>query len=303
MRSVNANLFEINQAKARIKMAQKEGKTPAQADLDLVKSEKQNAFAIAQYADVITIEKFARHIATHGCVYSRADISAILYMAVDCMRELLLEGKKIRLGDLGDFSVNLSSKGAETADKFTAQNITGVNVMWDPGMEFKNLLADAEFNLVASRSAQAAVLKAIKAGQTTVDLTVPADPTDPSGGDGNGGGSGSDGGSDNEGTGSDGGSDNSGTGSDGGGSSVQKYILTVTSADTQMGSVTGGGEYEAGTQATVTAVANSGYQFKQWSDGNTSATRSVTVNSNLTLTATFEAESSGGVDPEEPPFS
>ncbi|MDD6750207.1 MAG: hypothetical protein PUF28_10370, partial [bacterium] len=54
-----------------------------------------------------------------------------------------------------------------------------------------------------------------------------------------------------------------------------------------MGSVTGGGEYEAGTQATVTAVANSGYQFKQWSDGNTSATRSVTVNSNLTLTATF----------------
>ena len=292
MRSVNANLFEINQAKGRIKMAQKMGQTPEQADLDLVATEKQNAFAIAQYADVMTIEKFARHIATHGCVYSRADISAILYMAVDCMREQLLEGKKIRLGDLGDFSVNLSSKGAETADKFTAQNITGVNVVWDPGMEFKNLLADAEFNLVASRNAQAAVLKAIKAGQTTVDLTVPADPTDPSGGDGNGGGSGSDGGS-----------DNGGTGSDGGGSSVQKYTLTVTSADSQMGSVTGGGEYEAGTQATVTAVANSGYQFKQWSDGNTSATRSVTVNSNLTLTATFEAESSDGVDPEEPPFS
>ena len=273
MRSVNANLFEINQAKGRIKMAQKMGQTPEQADLDLVATEKQNAFAIAQYADVMTIEKFARHIATHGCVYSRADISAILYMAVDCMREQLLEGKKIRLGDLGDFSVNLSSKGAETADKFTAQNITGVNVVWDPGMEFKNLLAEAEFNLVASRNAQAAVLKAIKAGQTTVDLTVPADPTDPSGGDGNGDGS------------------------------VQKYTLTVTSADNQMGSVTGGGEYEAGTQATVTAVANSGYQFKQWSDGNTSATRSVTVNSNLTLTATFEVESSGGVDPEEPPFS
>ena len=273
MRSVNANLFEINQAKGRIKMAQKMGQTPEQADLDLVATEKQNAFAIAQYADVMTIEKFARHIATHGCVYSRADISAILYMAVDCMRELLLEGTQIRLGDLGDFSVHLSSKGAETADKFTAQNITGVNVVWDPGMEFKNLLADAEFNLVASRNAQAAVLKAIKAGQTTVDLTVPADPTDPSGGDGNGGGS------------------------------VQKYTLTVTSADSQMGSVTGGGEYEAGTQATVTAVANSGYQFKQWSDGNASATRSLTVNSNLTLTATFEAESSGGVDPEEPPFS
>ena len=66
-------------------------------------------------------------------VYSRADISAILYIAVDCMREMLLEGKKIRLGDLGDFSLLLTSKGAEDADKFTAQNITGVKVQWEPG--------------------------------------------------------------------------------------------------------------------------------------------------------------------------
>src|SRR5574344_2748875 len=190
MRSVNANLFDINQAKARIKKAIEEGKQPQTADTELVKTEVQKAYAIAQYSEVMNIEKFAKHISTHGCVYSRADISAILYMAVDCMREQLLEGKKIRLGDLGDFSVNLSSKGAETADKFTAQNITGVNVMWDPGMEFKNLLADAEFNLVASRSAQAAVLKAIKSGQTTVDLTSPDNPSDnPSGGGSTSGGS------------------------------------------------------------------------------------------------------------------
>ena len=211
MRGVNANLFEINQAKSRIKAAQAAGKTPNSADTALVASEVQNAFAVAQYTDVMTIEKFARHIASHGCVYSRADISAILYLAVDCMREQLLEGKKIRLGDLGDFSVSISSKGAETADKFSAQNITGVNVVWDCGQEFKNLIADAEFNLVASRSAQAAVLKAIKAGQTTVDLTSP---DSPSGGGSEGstsGGSGSQTPS--------GGSDSGGSGSQGGGSS------------------------------------------------------------------------------------
>ena len=173
MRSVNANLFDINQAKSRINKAKENGETPSPEDVALVATERQNAFAIAQYADVMTIEKFAKHIATHGCVYSRADISAILYMAVDCMRELLLEGKKIRLGDLGDFSVSLQSKGAESADKFSAQNITGVNVNWECGSEFKNLLTDAEFNLVASRSAQAAVLKAIKAGETVVDLNNP----------------------------------------------------------------------------------------------------------------------------------
>ena len=80
MRSVNANLLEINQAKSRINQAKQEGKNPDQKDLDLVKTEKQNAFAISQYTDVMTIEKFAKHITSHGSVYSRADISAILYI-------------------------------------------------------------------------------------------------------------------------------------------------------------------------------------------------------------------------------
>ena len=193
MRSVNANLLEINQAK-------KDSKEPDKKDTDLVKTEKQNAFAISQYTDVMTIEKFAKHITSHGSVYSRADISAILYMAVDCMREMLLEGKKIRLGDLGDFSLLLSSKGAETADKFTAQNITNVKVQWEPGQQFKNLLDDAEFNLVASRSAQAAVIKAIREGKTNVDLNVPVTPDGGGDGDGTTGGGSNAGGSGTTGT-------------------------------------------------------------------------------------------------------
>ena len=211
MRSVNANLLAINQAKSRINQAKKEGKEPEKADLDLVKTEKQNAFAVSQYTDIMTIEKFAKHITSHGSVYSRADISAILYMAVDCMREMLREGKKIRLGDLGDFSVLLSSKGAEDADKFTAQNITDVKVQWEPGQQFKTLRDDAEFNLVASRSAQAAVLKAIKEGKTNVDLDAPTTPE--GGGDGTSGGGSTTGGTGGENT---GGSENTGgTGSDG----------------------------------------------------------------------------------------
>ena len=225
MRSVNANLLEINQAKSRINQAKKDGKEPDKKDTDLVKTEKQNAFAISQYTDVMTIEKFAKHITSHGSVYSRADISAILYMAVDCMREMLLEGKKVRLGDLGDFSILLASKGAETADKFTAQNITNVKVQWEPGQQFKNLLEDAEFNLVASRSAQAAVIKAIREGKTNVDLNVPETPDGGGDGDGTqGGGSGTTGtegsgtqGAGGSGTTGDQGTSGGNTGSEGGG--------------------------------------------------------------------------------------
>ena len=231
MRPVNANLFEINAAKGRIKKAIEDGKVPDVADTELVKTEVLKAYAIAQYSDVMNIEKFARHISTHGCVYSRADISAILYLAVDCMREQLLEGKKIRLGDLGDFSINLSSKGADTAEKFSSQYITGVNVIWEPGMEFKSLLADAEFNLVASRSAQAALLKAIKAGQNVVDITQPETPEDPDDNTSGGGNTGSGSGSDGSGSGSGSGSDNTGSGSSDSGS------------DSGSGSDTGGEDY------------------------------------------------------------
>ena len=275
MRSVNANLFEINQAKSRIKAAEKAGQAPSSEDVALVATEKQNAFAIAQYADVMTIEKFAKHIATHGCVYSRADISAILYMAVDCMREQLLEGKKIRLGDLGDFSVSLQSKGAESADKFSAQNITGVNVNWECGSEFKNLLADAGCNLVASRSAQAAVIKAIRAGETVVDLNNPTDGGDNPDGGNNGGGNGS---------------GTSGTG----GNTSRQYTLSVTSANTAQGTVSGGGTYSEGSRVNITATPKSGYQFDKWSDGNTQSTRTINVTKNESFVAQFIASAGSG---------
>lgn len=295
MRSVNANLFEINQAKSRINAAVKAGETPDPADEALVATERQNAYAIAQYADVMTIEKFAKHIATHGCVYSRADISAILYMAVDCMCEQLLEGKKIRLGDLGDFSVSLQSKGAETAKAFTAQNITGVNVVWDCGQEFKNLLADAEFNLVASRSAQAVVLKAVKAGETVVDLNAKTE------GDGGDGGETPDGGGSIP-TNPSGG--NTGGGTTEGGSSTRQYTISVTSANSAQGSVSGGGTYSEGSRVNISATPASGYAFDKWSDGNTQATRTINVSQNLSLTAQFKVADStepGGDGDEDRP--
>lgn len=169
---------------------------------------------MAQYAEVMDLSKFAKHISTHGCVYGHADINAVLNIAVDHIREELLEGKKIRLGALGDFYITLSSNGVADASTFTAQNITDVKVQWEPGQQFKTLRDEAEFNLVASRSAQAAVLKAIKEGKTSVDLNAPTTPE--GGGDGtSGGGSTTTGGGEN--TGGQGSESSGGTGSEGSG--------------------------------------------------------------------------------------
>ena len=271
-RAVNPNLFEINQAKTRINQAKAEGKQPDAKDVALVETVVTNYFATAQYTEVMTIEKFARHIADHGTTYSRADIMAILYMAVDCMREQLLEGKKIRLGELGDFSLSLSSKGAETAEKFSSQNIQRVTVCWEPGSEFRNLLADAEFNLVATRSAQAAVLKAIKEGKTNVDISAPVTPGNPGGG-----------------------SPSGGTSNPGGTTGqTKKCTLTVRSANESQGSVSGGGTFDEGSTQTVRATPKTGFAFDKWSDGSTQNPRTVKLTSDLTLTASFKAATTGG---------
>ena len=55
----------------------------------------KKAYANAQYSEIMTLDKFAEHISTHGSKYNRADIQAVLIQAVDCMREQLLAGQRI----------------------------------------------------------------------------------------------------------------------------------------------------------------------------------------------------------------
>ena len=133
-------------------------------------------YAFAQSNQVMNLDQFAKHIATHGCVYKRADISAVLTMAVDCLREMLLNGTKVQLGDLGNFYISFSSEGATTADEFNPLiHIKSVNVNWERGIGFLNLKEEAEFNQVAIRSVQKKVLQAVKKGETTVDLSKPSE--------------------------------------------------------------------------------------------------------------------------------
>ena len=135
------------------------------------KNEPAKYYASAQTNSVMNLNQFAKHIANHGSVYRRADIAAVLTMAVDCLREMLLNGTKVYLGDLGNFYISFSSEGAITAEEFNPDiHIKEVNVNWERGDAFLTLKEEAEFNLVAIRSVQKKVLQALKKGETTVTL-------------------------------------------------------------------------------------------------------------------------------------
>ena len=130
------------------------------------------AYAKAQMPELMTFEKFIDHIAKHNGVFTRGTVRGVVVDMCECLVEMLLEGKKVLLGELGSFWVSLTSEGAATMEEFTASKIKAVNIIFTPGSDFENLIGNAEFNLVASRVAQAATLKTEKSGGSTVDLAA-----------------------------------------------------------------------------------------------------------------------------------
>ena len=61
-----------------------------------------------------------------------------------------------------------------------------------------------------------------------------------------------------------------------------KYTVTLQGDNCTLN---GGGTYYEGTTVEISCVPNTGYYFVRWSDGNTNATRTITVTENITLTA------------------
>lgn len=66
------------------------------------------------------------------------------------------------------------------------------------------------------------------------------------------------------------------------------YEIVVSTNDSELGTVTGGGIYPEGAVITITATPIGYATFVKWDDGNTDATRTITVTANATYTAIFE---------------
>ena len=71
------------------------------------------------------------------------------------------------------------------------------------------------------------------------------------------------------------------------------YTLTVATADSTMGTATGGGTFLDGESADIKATSLPGHRFVAWSDGSPDSVRTLTVVCDTHLTAHFEPLTSG----------
>ena len=88
-------------------------------------------FAYPVIEETIDEEALSAHMASHNTPFSQGAIKGMLTDMVQCIHELLLEGKNVKLTNLAIFSIGIKNAkgGAENEEDFSVQkNIQGVKL-------------------------------------------------------------------------------------------------------------------------------------------------------------------------------
>ena len=99
--------------------------------------------------ETFDIERLAKHMSKHNTPYSAGVIKGVLADMVSCIKELILDGKNVKLDDLAIFSVGIVSKqGASSATDFSlANNVKGLKLRSRATGELSNAQINLEGQL------------------------------------------------------------------------------------------------------------------------------------------------------------
>ena len=87
-------------------------------------------FAYPVIEETLNLDSLAEHMSNHNSPYSKGVIKGLLTDMIGCIKELLLEGKNVKIDDLAIFSLGIKNKEmAVKEDDFTvSKNIGGVKL-------------------------------------------------------------------------------------------------------------------------------------------------------------------------------
>lgn len=80
---------------------------------------------------------------------SSVDVLAVIEAFIDLIPERVADGKIVRLGEFGSFSVTISSEGVEKAEEFTSALIRGNSLNFRPGKLVQKVLDTIEYSKVS----------------------------------------------------------------------------------------------------------------------------------------------------------
>ena len=144
----------------------------------LHENDPKKAYGNIQLTGLVNINELANHMNSHNSVFSKGTIVGVLTELSHCIREMLVQGYAVDLGDIGRFTPSIRTRGAVRREAFTVDNIIDLRVNFTKGAALLGLRRDAEFEETISRAAQKAALKAAKEGKTEADWTPKTDDED-----------------------------------------------------------------------------------------------------------------------------
>jgi len=101
---------------------------------DLAAAPKFYAQAVSQ--GEVTLDQISAYIAQMSTV-SKTDVYAVLMGLTEVIPQQLEDGKIVRVGNLGSFSVSLSSTPSDTIEAVTASNVEQLKLSFRPSQELK----------------------------------------------------------------------------------------------------------------------------------------------------------------------
>ena len=104
------------------------------------------------HTETLNLDDLCDHIASHGTIFTADVVAGTVKKFVQCIQELLLEGKKVKLDGIGTFYLSAKTEGAETMDEFTMGNVKGVRLRFNPDQSGKSRYTTAALSRVAKLS-------------------------------------------------------------------------------------------------------------------------------------------------------
>lgn len=102
-------------------------------------------YARAVCEETVDVAGLARHMAEHNSPYSAGVIHGVLKDMIACTKELVLDGKNVKLDDLAIFSAGLTTKPAVSAKEFSASaNIRNVHLRARPTGTLRSVVLTRE---------------------------------------------------------------------------------------------------------------------------------------------------------------
>ncbi len=89
----------------------------------------------------LTLEGLTKSIEKISTV-SGADIRAVLFAMVDVLTDSLANGRSVKLGDLGNLRVCISSEARTAQDEVNSSCIKNSRVIFTPGKQIKSMLKE-----------------------------------------------------------------------------------------------------------------------------------------------------------------